>query len=142
MHNKVDLGFDVNLYFRYPNCTLDITITYLKCDQDVKLWAKIWDPLPHLEVFVEKIDQTSRLTSKEQPGNKDQLTVVEQTSNQQQAITKGKRTKRTTTKAKGKMMKQKQQKRVTMMNLQQSRVTMVKPQAMLCSRLKRKNLNG
>ncbi|KAL3518723.1 hypothetical protein ACH5RR_021312 [Cinchona calisaya] len=57
----------------HPDCTLDITTTYLKCDKDVKLWATIWYHLPHLEVFAEKIDQASRLTSKELSGNAKQL---------------------------------------------------------------------
>ncbi|KAL3513136.1 hypothetical protein ACH5RR_025853 [Cinchona calisaya] len=32
-------GSEVNFYFRHPDCTLDITTAYLKCDEDVKLWA-------------------------------------------------------------------------------------------------------
>ncbi|KAL3508046.1 hypothetical protein ACH5RR_033428 [Cinchona calisaya] len=46
--------------------------------------------------------QASRLASKEQSGNVEQLAAVEQVSNQLQAITKAKRSKRLTTKAKEK----------------------------------------
>ncbi|KAL3519904.1 hypothetical protein ACH5RR_018053 [Cinchona calisaya] len=131
----------------------DITTPYLKCDEDVKLWATIWDHLPHLEVFAKKIDQASRLTSKEQSRNAAQLAAVEQTLNQQQTITKGKRSKRTATKAKGKNDEaeaaekinndeaEEGKKRIMMMQ-QQRRITIMKQQAMLSSRLKRKNLNG
>ncbi|KAL3515809.1 hypothetical protein ACH5RR_022711 [Cinchona calisaya] len=49
MHNKVDPGSKVNFYFRHLDCTLDITTAYLKCDEDVEIWATIWDHLPHLE---------------------------------------------------------------------------------------------
>ncbi|KAL3504162.1 hypothetical protein ACH5RR_034003 [Cinchona calisaya] len=82
MPSKVDPGSEVNFYFRHPDCTFDITTAYLKCDEDVKLWVTIWVHLPHPEVFAKKIDQTSRLTSKEQPENEEQLAAVEQASNQ------------------------------------------------------------
>ncbi|KAL3512957.1 hypothetical protein ACH5RR_025674 [Cinchona calisaya] len=54
MHNKVDPGSEVNFYFRHPDSTFDITTAYVKCDEDVKLWATIWDHLPHLEAYKSK----------------------------------------------------------------------------------------